>query len=175
MPNYVLISLDGKYVYVSNSGSNAISQIETKQWTVKRNFNVGKNPEHMVLSPDQKSIYVINVGDKTVSRLSLEDARVSNVYPVGKGAHGIDLSDDGSTLFVSTKNDIQVSKISIASGKTQVLELEPKPYHLTNTTGTGKLYVSSRAKPWIWVLDQNSFKVLRKIPIKGEGHQMVVQ
>lgn len=175
MPNYVLISADGKYVYVSNSGNNTISEIETKQWTIKRSFRVGKNPEHMVFSLDQKSIYIINVGDSTVSRLSLEDTRVSNIYPVGKGAHGIDLSDDGKTLFVSSKNDNQVNKITISSGKTQKLLLDPMPYHVANITGTGKLYVSSRAKPWIWVLDQNSFKLLRKIPIKGEGHQMVVQ
>ena len=53
-------------------------------------------------------------------------------------------------------------------------EDEPMPYHIKSIKGTGKLYVSSRARPWIWVLDQDSLQVLRKIPINGEGHQMVM-
>lgn len=175
VPNFVLISSDGKTVYVSNSGNNTISEIETSQWTVQRSFSVGRTPEHMVFSPDEQSIYVVNVGDNTVARVSLADSRVMSVYPVGEAPHGIDLSDDSRTLYVTSKSGNQLHAINVATGKATNIELEPKPYHIASITGTSKLYVSSRAKPWIWVLDQNSLEVLRKIPIKGEGHQMVVQ
>jgi hypothetical protein len=77
-------------------------------------------------------------------------------------------------LFVSSKSGNQLSAINLASGNKSNITLGPKPYHIANITGTGKLYVSSRAEPWIWVLDQDSLGVLRKIPIKGAGHQMVV-
>jgi len=174
VPNYPLISADGKFAYISNSGDGTISEIETTQWTVQRSFKVGNTPEHMVFSSDQQSIYVVNVGDNAVARVSLEEAKVTKVYPVGKGPHGIDFSDDKRTLFVSSKSGNQLKAITIASGDTRQIELEPKPYHIASITGTGKLYVSSRAKPWIWVLDQSSLKVLRKIPIEGQGHQMVV-
>ena len=175
VPNFVLVSGDGKTVYVSNSGNNTISEIETSQWTVQRSFSVGRTPEHMVFSPDEQSIYVVNVGDNTVARVSLVDSKEMNVYPVGEAPHGIDLSDDSRTLYVSSKSGNQLKAINVATGNANNIVLEPKPYHIASITGTSKLYVSSRAKPWIWVLDQNSLEVLRKIPIKGEGHQMVVQ
>ena len=110
-----------------------------------------------------------------MSRVSLLDATVTNVYPVDKGPHGIAISDNNRTLFVSSKSGNQLDTIDLATGNTNNIKLDPKPYHIASIPGTGKLYVSSRAKPWIWVLDQNSLEVLRKIPIKGEGHQMVVQ
>jgi YVTN family beta-propeller protein len=174
VPNYALISGDGSYVYVSNSGNNTISEIETGQWTVKRTFNVGTAPEHMVFSSDEQSIYVVNVGDNAVATVSRADGKVTNIYPVGEGPHGIDLSDDRGTLFVSSKSGNQLSAINTATGETNSIALEPKPYHIASITGTGKLYVSSRAEPWIWVLDQESLAVLRKIPITGAAHQMVV-
>jgi DNA-binding beta-propeller fold protein YncE len=175
VPNYPLISADGKFIYVSNSGNNTVSEIETEQWVLRRSFDVGSTPEHMVFSSDQKIIYVVNVGDDTVSRVSLLDAKVTKVYPVDKGPHGIAISDNNRTLFVSSKSGNQLDTIDLASGNTNNIKLDPKPYHIASIPGTGKLYVSSRAKPWIWVLNQNSLEVLRKIPIKGEGHQMVVQ
>ena len=174
VPNYVLISSDGRYVYVSNSGNNTISEIETSQWTLRRSISVGATPEHMVFSSDEQTIYVINAGDNTVATVSLADGKVTSIYPVGEGPHGIALSDDNGTLFVSSKNGNQLSAINIATGNTSNIALEPKPYHVASIMGTGKLYVSSRAEPWIWVLDQDSLEVLRKIPIKGAGHQMVV-
>jgi len=128
----------------------------------------------MVFSSDEQSIYVVNVGDNTVATVSRADGKVTNTYPVGEGPHGIDLSDDSGTLFVSSKSGNQLSAINTATGETNSVALAPKPYHIASITGTGKLYVSSRAEPWIWVLDQESLGVLRKIPITGAGHQMVV-
>ena len=174
VPNYALISADGRFVYISNSGNGTISEIETTQWTLKRSFKVGNVPEHMVFSSDQKSIYVVNVGDNAVARISLLNPKVMNVYPVGEGPHGVDLSDDDRTLYVSSKSGSQLHAIDITTGNTNNIPLEPNPYHIASITGTGKLYVSSRAKPWIWVLDQSNLEVLGKISIKGEGHQMVV-
>jgi DNA-binding beta-propeller fold protein YncE len=52
--------------------------------------------------------------------------------------------------------------------------LGPSPYHLAAIPGTGKLYVSSAEEPKLWVVDQESLRVLNEIPIRGKGHQMVV-
>jgi hypothetical protein len=44
---------------------------------------------------------------------------------------------------------------------------------IATITGTGKLYVSSAAKPTIWVIDQNTLELRSAIPIPGRGHHMV--
>ena len=174
VPNYVLVSSDGKFAYVSNSGNNTVSEIAVDQWTVRRSFVTGATPEHMVFSSDEKILYVINVGDNSVTAISLANGKSIATYPVGQGPHGIDISDDGKRLFVSNKQSNTLTQIDVETGDSRSRTLDPAPYHVKTIDGTGKLYVSSRAKPMIWVLDQTSLEVIGRIPIKGEGHQMSV-
>lgn len=174
VPNYAVVTKDGKRIYVSNAGNNTISEIDTDYWIVTRNILAGSAPEHMVLSPDELAIYVNNIGDGTVSVISLDKGKVVKTYSVGNDPHGVDLSDDGKKLFVAVKKDNKVIEIDLVSGRTRSLDLSPAPYHVATIPGTGKVYVSSRREPLIWVVDQKRLAVVGKIPIRGEGHQMAV-
>ncbi len=173
-PNYIAIAGNGKSIYVSNSGNNTISEIDTQLWTVSRNFRTGMSPEHLLLSPDEQTLYVNNTGDGTVTAILLADGQTTRTFSVGEEPHGIDISDDGTILFVSSKLENKLLAINLLSGKIKSRTLGPMPYHVTTITGTGKLYVSSRAEPRIWVLDQNTLALRGEIPIHGEGHQMAV-
>lgn len=65
--------------------------------------------------------------------------------------------------------------IDTATDERHELELTPTPYHLNTIKGTGKVYVSSRKKPIIWVVDQKTLKVVNTIDLPaGEAHQMAV-
>lgn len=174
LPNYAVVTKDSSRIYVSNAGNNTISEIDTKSWIVSRNIVAGAAPEHMVLSPDETMLYVNNVRAGTVSTIALKAGKIVKTYSVGSMPHGIDLSNDGKTLFVTSKKDNKLTAINLINGKTSSLALKPAPYHVAAIRSSGKLYVSSRRKPLIWVVDQKQLKVIGKIPIRGAGHQMVV-
>lgn len=174
VPNYAVANADGSRIWVSNSGNDTISEIDTAHWIVRRNVMVGGAPEHMVLSPDGGSLYIVETGDGTVAELDTAGGEVVNRYQVGRGPHGIDLSDDGTRLYVSAKDDDKLVVIDLDTGDSHAMDLAPAPYHLTVVDGTGKLYVSSREAPRVWVVDQQELRVLGEIPIRGVGHQMVV-
>jgi YVTN family beta-propeller protein len=174
MPNYAVVSPDGRRVYVSNAGNNTVSEIDTDHWIVSRNFVVGASPEHMALSHDGRRLHVNNVDDGTVSEIVLDQGRVARTFEIGGKLHGLDVSADGSTLFVSAKERNELVAIRLHTGEKQSVPLGPAPYHVTAVGGTGKLYVSSDKKPKIWVIDEQSLRVLREIPIRGVGHQMAV-
>lgn len=174
-PYYVLITADGKRAYVSNSGSASIQEIDTQSWATLRTFDVGPSPEHMVLSKDEKLLFVNNARKGTVSAITLNKPDQRKIYEVGASLHGLDISDDGSRLFISSKPEGKLVALDYQSGKQQALSLSPKPYHLNTITGTGKIYISSRSKPLIWVVDQQSLQVLNTIDLPaGEGHQMAI-
>ena len=173
-PNYAVAKRDGTRVYVSNAGHGTISEIDTATWTVLRDLPASKSPAHIVLSPDERYIYAVDPADGIVSRVDLTQGKVTNSYPVGRDSHGVDLSDDGRLLYASSKGDNRLIVHNLASGEQRNVALEPAPYHVTTVRGTGKLYVSSRQSPQIWVLDQQSLAVLGSIPIRGEGHEMGV-
>lgn len=174
VPNYAVVSADGSRIWVSNSGNDTISEINSTHWIVSRNLMVGGTPEHMVLSPDGGSLYIAETADGTVAELDTDDGNVVNRFQVGKEPHGIDLSDDGARLYVSAKGDDRLVAIDLVTSQRQAVTLAPAPYHLAVIDGTGKLYVSSRETPTVWVLDEWELRVIGEIPIRGVGHQMVV-
>jgi YVTN family beta-propeller protein len=174
-PNYVLFTRDGARAYVSNAGDGTVSEIDTQDWRVTRTMAAGDLPEHMALSPDDRSLYVANIEAGTVSVLALDRGKVVKTIDIGGELHGLDLSEDGKTLFVSAKGADKLVAVDLASGETLSQTLSPAPYHLAVVPGSGKLYVSSRAEPKIWVIDQESLKLITVIPIRGEGHQMVFE
>lgn len=174
-PNYTLISADVRFAYVSNSGNGTISEIDLKDWTVKRNLEAGPAPEHMVFSRDGSRIYVTNPRVGTVSEVSLANGKVIRSFTIGKSVHGLDIGDDGKTLFVTSKQDGILVAVDTESGESRSLALSPAPYHLNTIPGTGKVYVSSREQPKIWVIDQSSLQVVNEITLPGgEGHQMAI-
>lgn len=175
VPNYTLITKDNKYAYVSNTGNNSISEINLKTWKIRRKMESGAAPEHMAFSGNEKTIYVSNPRAGKVSAISVVTGKVTKTYKIGKAVHGLDIGDDGKTLFVSSKKENKLVSIDTVSGSKKELNLSPAPYHLNTIKGTGKVYVSSRKKPVIWVVDQKSLKVINTIMLPaGEAHQMAI-
>jgi len=173
-PNYAVFTPDSKFVYVSNTGDNTISEIDTDNWTVVRKIKTGMAPEHILLSPDEEMLYVNNVGEGTVSAIYLGKWNIESNYQVGKNTHGIGLSDDQKILYVSNKTDRKLIAINLENDTRRELTLAPMPYHITAVKGTGKLYISSRAKTKLWVVDQYTLEILNTVKIGGVGHQMAV-
>ncbi|MDH5444965.1 MAG: YncE family protein [Gammaproteobacteria bacterium] len=175
VPNYTVITKNGKRAYVSNTGGNNISEIDLENWKVLRQLESGPAPEHITFSGDESIIYVANPGTGKVSAVSVKTGKVSKTYSVGKAVHGLDIGDDGKTLFISSKQENKLVSIDTDSGTKREIALSPVPYHLNTIRGTGKVYVSSRKQPLIWVVDQKTMKVINTIKLPaGEAHQMTV-
>lgn len=174
-PNYTLVTRNGKLAFVSNSGNGTITEIDLQSWKPVRTLEAGPSPEHMVFSSDEKNIFVTNPRAGTVSVVSVSSGKVTRTYNIGPDVHGLDMGDDGKTLFVSSKKGEILTALDTDSGKKRTIPLAPAPYHLNAIHGTGKVYVSSRKKPVIWVIDQKTLKLLSTINLPaGEGHQMAV-
>jgi YVTN family beta-propeller protein len=172
LPNYAVISGDGTKIYVSNAGNDTVSEVDAAHGIVLRNIVVGASPEHLVLAPDGRRLYVANVNDGTVSAIALPAGEVAQTLQVGGLLHGLDLAQDGQTLFVSARETNELVAVDLESGTMKRQALEPQPYHLT--AGSGRIYVTSGEAPKLWVLDAGSLEVLREIPLRDIGHQVVV-
>lgn len=175
VPNYILITKDGLHAFVSNTGDNSITEINLSKWEVVRTLEAGPAPEHTAFTGDQSLIFVANPRGGKVSVVSVKTGKIVSTYSIGKGVHGLDIGDDGKTLFVSSKKDNKLVSIDTETKKKTELPLSPAPYHLNTITGSGKVYVSSRKKPIIWVVDQKTLKVVNTITLPaGEAHQMTI-
>ncbi|WP_290702295.1 YncE family protein [Amphritea sp.] len=174
-PYYILVTRDGKRAYVSNSGASTVQEINTENWTVTRTINAGPSPEHMVLSKDENVLYVNNSRKGTLSLIPLNAPEDRQEVSIAESLHGLDISDDGKHLFISSKSEGKLIVFTPETGDKVTVPLSPNPYHLNTIPGTGKVYVSSRSEPTVWVIDQSSFKLINSFQLPaGEGHQMSI-
>ncbi len=174
-PNYTVISADGKRAYVSNTGSGSISEVDLAADKVVRSLQAGPAPEHLVMSGDGKTLFVANGRAGRVSAVGINSGKVERSWQVADSIHGLDIGDDGKTLFVSSTSANKLAAIDSQSGVLREIPLSPGPYHLNTITGTGKVYVSSRQAPKLWVIDQATLAVTGEIALPaGEGHQMAI-
>jgi len=173
-PNYAIFSRDGGTIYVSNTGNGTISEVDVANGIVRRNYLVGESPEHIVLSRDGATLYAVDVDAGQVQEIDLSSGAILRSFQIGGELHGMDLSEDSATLFVSGKGENKIVAVDLASGLMRTASLGPAPYHLTTVTGTGRIYVSSRNEPVVWVVDPATLTATAEIPLVGEGHQMVV-
>lgn len=173
IPNFALFSRDGATLYVTNTGDGTVSVVDVAAGSVRQTVPVGDSPEHMVLSPDGARLYVNNLGDGTVSVVDLGEGAVVAAYAVGEVPHGLDISDDGGTLYLTLLGENRLAAIDLESGAIRKVAMGPSPYHVAVISGHGKLYVSSSEVSELWVVEESSLELLRRIEIGGTGHQMV--
>ncbi len=173
MPNYAAFGSDPNIVYVSNTGNGTISEVDLDRGIVRRNMVAGTGPEHITVDADKSVIYAADADAGTVVELSLKDGSVLRSLAIVGELHGMDLSDDRTTLFVAGRGEDKIASVALSTGAIAFAPLSPEPYHLTNVPGTGKLFVSSRAEPKVWIVDEATLTPVGEFPVEGEAHQMV--
>jgi DNA-binding beta-propeller fold protein YncE len=173
MPNYAAFGSDPSVVYVSNTGNGTISEVDLERGIVRRNMVAGVGPEHIVIDPDRAVLYAADAEAGSVVELSLSDGTVTRSFAIGGELHGMDFSDDRTTLFVAGRGEDKIAAVALSAGTIAFSSLSPEPYHLTNVPGTGRFFVSSRAEPKVWIVDETTLTQVGEFPVEGEAHQMV--
>lgn len=173
MPNYAAFGSDPNIVYVSNTGNGTISEVDLGRGIVLRNMVAGSAPEHIVIDADKAVLYAADADAGNVLELSLNEGAVTRSFAIGGELHGMDLSDDRATLFVAGRGEDKIAAVVLSTAAVTFAPLSPEPYHLTNVPATGRMFVSSRAEPKVWIVDEATLASVDEFPVEGEAHQMV--
>lgn len=171
-PNYLTRGPEGRALYVSNSGNGTISEVDTADWFVRRNLRSGGSPEHMILDEDRGRLYVNDTAGGRAVGFDLESGNVVADYPVGPEPHGIGLSADHRTLYATSKGGNRLVAVNLRDESTRTAKLGPAPYHLAVNPADGKLLISSRELPKLWVVDPQTLTPTATVALAGEGHQI---
>jgi DNA-binding beta-propeller fold protein YncE len=121
-PVGVVVSPDGKSVYVGYEGGAVLSQYsrdaETGKLTALSPATVatGSGPRSVAVSPNGKSVYIANFGSDTVSEFSrnTETGKLTALSPAtvatGSSPHGIEVSADGKSVYVANYDGKTISQ-----------------------------------------------------------------
>jgi YVTN family beta-propeller protein len=99
-PDAVVISPDGRFVYVANAASQTVSVISTGTNQVIATVPVGNNPSQLAVSADGRFVYTANynganydgpgpIGENSVTVIDTATNTVSDTFVVGNGTSGV--------------------------------------------------------------------------------------
>jgi YVTN family beta-propeller protein len=118
-PHGIAVSRDGKSVWVTVEGAQAVLELDAASGKIKKVWKTGQKVSHMVVAtPDEKKLYVANIGSGSATVIDRAGDAVKSVT-TGEGAEGIDVSPDGKEVWVTNRGAHTISVISV--GKDEVV------------------------------------------------------
>jgi YVTN family beta-propeller protein len=101
-PRHILLSADGRYLYVSNHKMNSVRKINLASGSVEGIASTGTETRTMAISDDGESLYVVNYQDGTVSKVRTSDMEI--LQTVYSGTHPVGITYDADTRQVWVAN-----------------------------------------------------------------------
>ena len=114
-PVHLSLKPDGGEIFVSNFGSDSISEIDTWNNQVGGTYTVVSKPVSGVVSADNSNLWVSNFSADSVSLYSIDDGRIVNSIHTGSQPDAIAFSADEHLLLVADARSGDVAVIRTQS------------------------------------------------------------
>jgi YVTN family beta-propeller protein len=75
--------------YITNTGSDTVTPIDTATNTAGTPIPVGSAPYRIAITPDGKTAYVVNLGSNTVTPIDTATNKADPPIPVGTEPSGV--------------------------------------------------------------------------------------
>jgi YVTN family beta-propeller protein len=130
-PTHLALKPDGGEIFVTNFGSDSISEIATGNNEVGGTYNIGTKPSRGVVSRDNSSLWVSNFGAESASLYSIDDGKVVAGVRTGAGPDAIALDADEHLLLVANAGtgDVAVIRTQSKSGNPELVTMLPAGGH----------------------------------------------
>ncbi len=169
-PRGIIMSKDGKSLYVATSDDDHIEVIDLATLTVTRTLQSGPDPETFDISPDGKMLYVSNENDSMVSIVDIAAGQVVTEIPTGVEPEGMGVSPDGKTVVNTSETTSMAHFIDVATHKVVASVLvQGRPRHAQWTNDGKQVWVSSEIGDSVTVIDAATHKIITRIKFEIPG------
>jgi YVTN family beta-propeller protein len=109
-PTHLALKPDGGEIFVSNFGSDTISEIDTSTNEVGGAYLVGAHPAYGIVGNDDSTLWVSNFNADTIGVYSIDDGKLVHTVQVGNGPTALAFSSDDFWLFAvdASSGDVTV-------------------------------------------------------------------
>jgi YVTN family beta-propeller protein len=110
-PAHLAMKPDGGEIFVSNSGSDSISEIATWTNEVGGTYTIGSRPVSGIVSRDNSTLWVSNFGADSISLYSIDDGRLTGSVHTGSAPAALAFSADEHLLLATDAHSGDVAVI----------------------------------------------------------------
>jgi len=174
-PLDLAVSVDGKYVYVTNSQGGSVSVIDVASLTELRRLSVstaGDGPYGIAVSKDGSRLYVTDIDANTVRVLNANTgANVAQVNVVSS-PRSLMLSPDGTRLYVAGfDGDVGVVN-TVTNTMDQVVDTgTASVFRVAVSPDGARVYATDRVNGNLLVIDTTENRVLQTIPVLSDASE----
>jgi YVTN family beta-propeller protein len=128
-PTHLALKPDGGEIFVTNFGSDSISEINTSTNEVGGTYIIGSKPSRAVISQDNSSLWVTNFGADSASLYSIDDGKLIAGVRTGSGPDAIAFSADEHLLLVANSRTGDVAIIRTQGTEPALVTMLPAGAH----------------------------------------------
>lgn len=110
-PVHLAMKPDGGEIFVSNFGSDSISEISTWTNEVGGTYVIGSKPTHGIVTRDNSTLWVSNFGSDLISIYSIDDGQLVTTVHTGSGPDALAFSADEHILLAADAHSGDVAVI----------------------------------------------------------------
>jgi YVTN family beta-propeller protein len=152
--------------YVTNSGSNTVSVIDTATNTVGPAIAVASGPDGVAITPDGARAYVVSTGPRTVSVIDTTTSTVIATVIVGSSPIGVAITPDGAFAYVTNQGSNTVSVIATATNTVvATVAVGSGPLSVAITPDGSRAYVTNGFSNNVSVIDTASNTVVATVVV----------
>lgn len=171
-PHGMVLSPDGRTLYVSGDGSSVVSVIDTSTDRVLRTIEVGRAPHGLNISRDGGRLFVAVYGEDRVAAFDTASARQVASLPVAK-PHTIALLPGGDRAYVTSQAPGRFS-VAVVDLNTMVVSrevpLDKPPRDIESAFDGRAVYFTLAGENAVQVLDPRSDSVVARVPTGVSPH-----
>lgn len=139
-PIRLVASRDGAQLYVSNFGSDSVSNVSIESMKQIQVFPVGNQPSSLALSPDGRVLYVGNNGGG-VSIIDLSERRTLGLISTPGPVRDLAISNDGRKVYLALEYQ-GLGELDTATNQVTTVSHVRCPEGVALTPDGSRLYVS---------------------------------
>jgi len=114
LPIHLAMKPDGGEIFVSNFGSDSISEISTWTNEVGGTYPIGSGPVRGIVSRDNGTLWVANFGADSIALYSIDDGRLAWSVRAGSAPDALAFSEDEHLLLAADAHSGDVAVIRTA-------------------------------------------------------------
>jgi len=171
-PHGLVVTPDGRKIYVSSDGAATVSVIDTTADRVVASVDVGANPHGLAVSGDGSRVLVSGWGSNHVLVIDTTTDRVIGKVPIAQPHNGT-LSRDGRTGWVASQQQgaMALVRLDLATWKEVTrVSLDKTPRGLELSPDGRRVFFTLAGVNAIQVLDTATNQIVAQIPVGASPH-----
>ena len=171
-PHGLVVTPDGRKVYVSSDGASTVSVIDTAADRVVASIDVGANPHGLAISGAGSRVLVSGWGSNRALVIDTATDRVIGEVPIAQPHNGT-LSRDGRTAWVASQQQgaTALVRLNLATWKEVArVPLDKTPRGLELSPDGRRVFFTLAGVNAIQVLDTATSEIVTQIPVGTSPH-----